>query len=128
MFKIKYEDKAKKFIKKLDFSIKQRVIEKIKSLELDPFPRQKKHILETAGSSILCELPIDKLRIYYTVEDRFIVIEEIEYGKIIEKEYKGLVKILEGKSNHKSGNKENYPNQRKDINRLKKWFSNIFKK
>lgn len=119
MYKIKYEDKAKKFIKKLDFSIKQRVIEKIKSLELDPFPRQKNHILETIGSSLLCELPIDKLRVYYTVEDRFIVIEEIEYM--------GIIKILEGQNSHKSGNKKNFPNQRRDIGRLKKWFQNFFK-
>lgn len=119
MYKVKYEENAKKFIKKLDFVIKTRVIEKIKKLELDPFPRQKKHILETVGSSLLCELSIDKLRIYYTVEDRFIVIEEIVY--------KGIVTLIEGKNNHKSGNKLNNPNQRRDISKLKKWFQNLFK-
>jgi len=119
MYKIKYEDNARKFIKKLDFSVKTRVIEKIKKLELDPFPRQKKHILETVGSSLLCELSIDKLRIYYTVEDRFIVIEDIEYG--------GIVTLIEGKNSHKSGNKQNNPNQRRDISKLKKWFQNLFK-
>ncbi len=119
MYKIKYENKAKKFIKKLDFFIKNKVISKIKQLEIDPFPHQKKHIIETIGSSLLCELSIDKLRIYYTVEDRFIVIEEIEY--------KGIITLIEGRNNHKSGNKQNYPNQRRDISKLKKWFQNLFK-
>ncbi len=61
MFKIKYEKKAEKFIKKLDLNIKTRLIEKIKTLQIDPFPKQKKHILETIGSSLLCELSIDTL-------------------------------------------------------------------
>ena len=128
MYKIRYEKKAEKFIKNLDFSIKIRIIKGIKSLEIDPFPRDKKHILETVGSSLLCELAVDKLRIYYTVEDRFIVIEEIRSGKNIDIQYKGIVNVLEGKSSHKSGNKNNFPNQRRDICRLKKWFYNIFRK
>lgn len=119
MFFIKYEEKAKKFIQKLDFSIKKRVIKRIKELEMDPFPRNKQHILETAGSSLLCELAIDKLRIYYTVEDRFIVIENIEY--------EGVVTLVEGSSNHKSGSKKNWSNQRNDIQKLIKWFKNLFR-
>ena len=120
MFKIKYEKKAEKFIKNLDLKIKVRIIDAIKKLEIDPFPRAKNHILETAGSSLLCELAVDKVRIYYTVEDRFIVIEEIEYA--------GIVKILEGQNSHKSGNKKNWSNQRRDIKRLSNWFKNLFRK
>jgi len=120
MFKIKYEKKAIKFIKKLDFSVKVLLDKELKKLEFDPFPRSKKHILETVGSSLLCELVVDKWRIYYTVEDRYIVIEEVEY--------EGVVKVVKGYSNHKSGNKQNNPNQRKDIGILKRWFINTFKR
>ena len=119
MYKLKYEKKAEKFIKNLDFSIKKRVIKNIKSLQYYPYPRDKKHILETIGSTILCELSVDKLRVYYTVEDRFIVIEDIEYD--------GIISVLEGHSNHKSGSKKNFSNQRRDIGRLKSWFYGLFK-
>jgi hypothetical protein len=68
---------------------------------------------------MLCEGAVDKLRFYYTIENKFIVIEDIKY--------RGSVEILEGHSNHKSGNRKNWSNQRKDILRLKKWFLNLFK-
>lgn len=82
-------------------------------------PRKKKHILEMTGNSLLCEYPIDELRFYYTIENQFVVIENIEYG--------GKVEVLKGYSNHKSGDKKNNPNQRRDIKRLKKDFRDKFK-
>ena len=118
MYKIKYEKKAKKFLKNLDFSIKSRIDNELEKLKYKPFPRNKKHILDSSQISILCELSVDNLRIYYTIEDGFIVIEEVEY--------EGIVTLIEGQNSHKSGNKQNYPNQRRDISRLKKWFQNIF--
>ena len=62
---------------------------------------------------MLCELSVEKLRVYYTIENQFVVIEEIEYA--------GVVTILDGKHNHKSGDKH-YPNQQKDIKKMKKDF------
>lgn len=119
MFKLKYEKKVEKFIKNLDFSIKVRIIKELRNLQINPFPRNKKHILETLGSSLLCELAVDKFRIYYIIEDKFVIIEGIGY--------EGIVNLLEGHSNHKSGN-NNYSNQKKDIGILKKWFLKFFRK
>jgi hypothetical protein len=86
---------------------------------LSPIPRKNQHILDRAGSSLLCEYSIEELRFYYTIENQFVVIENIEY--------KGIVEVLEGHANHKSGNKKNWPNQRKVINKLSKWFSKVFR-
>lgn len=127
MYKIKYEKKAKKFLKNLDFSMKNRIDNELEKLKFKPFPKNKKHILDTSQISLLCELSIDKLRIYYTIEDGFIVIEEIINKKIKKIEYEGIVTLIEGQNNHKSGNKKNYPNQRRDIKRIKQWFQNLFK-
>ena len=118
-FKVKISSSAKKFISKLDGNYKKKIDKFINILEESPIPRQNKHILDRTGSSMLCEYSIDELRFYYTIENQFVVIEDIEY--------KGIVEVLEGYSNHKSGNKQNNPNQRRDISRLKKWFQNLFK-
>ena len=112
MYRLKIEKRVIKFLKKLDFSIRKDIDKKIRVLEEDPFPRDKKHILASSGASLLCELSHQKWRIYYTIENCFVVIEDIEYD--------GTVSIIEGYNNHKSG--KGYPNQRKDIQRLKKNF------
>lgn len=113
-YKIKLEKKASKFIRKLDSQQKQLVTTSIDTLAESPFPKNKRHILELAGNSMLCELPVGTIRIYYTIENQFVVIEDIEYT--------GVVNILDGKLNHKSGSK-NFPNQQRDIKKLKKKFS-----
>jgi mRNA-degrading endonuclease RelE of RelBE toxin-antitoxin system len=118
-FKVKVSISAKKFISKLDGSYKKKIDKFIKSLSESPIPRQNKHILDRTGSSMLCEFSVDELRFYYTIENQFVIIEDIEY--------KGIVEVLEGHSSHKSGNKKNFPNQRRDISKLKKWFQNLFK-
>jgi len=118
-YKVKISNSAQKFISKLDGRYKVKVSKFIEKLKRDPLPRNNKHILDTSGSSMLCEFSLEKLRFYYTIENQFIVIENIEY--------QGFVEVLEGHSNHKSGNKKNYPNQRNTIKRLVKWFKNIFK-
>lgn len=112
-YKIKLEKKARRFISKLDSQIKKKVITKINSLEQSPFPKNKSHILDLAGNSMLCELSIEKIRVYYTIENQFVVIENIEYD--------GVVSVLDGKLNHKSGNKS-YPNQKKYIKKIKRIF------
>ena len=117
-YSVEVSDSAKKFIKSIDGSLIKRVKKFISNLETNPIPSDKKHILETHGPSMLCESSVDKLRFYYTIEDKFIVIEDIKY--------RGSVEIVEGYSNHKSGNKQNFPNQRRDINKLRKWFQNLF--
>ncbi|MFT4326673.1 MAG: hypothetical protein ACMXYK_04180 [Candidatus Woesearchaeota archaeon] len=113
-YKIKLEKKAKKFIHKLDEQQKNLVTKSIDKLAEAPFPKNKSHILKLAGSSMLCELAIKKIRVYYTIENQFVVIEEIEYD--------GIVTILDGKHNHKTGN-SSFPNQQKDIKKFKKEFS-----
>ena len=114
-YKVKFSKSAEKFISKLDGSIKQRIPKMIDFLENSPVPNNKKHILDTSRSSFLCEYPLEELRFYYTIENQFVVIEDIEYL--------GKVEILEGHSNHKSGNSKNYPNQQKTIKSLKKKFT-----
>ena len=110
-YKVKLEQKASKFIHKLKNPEKEQVSKAIDSLEEKPFPTNKKHILKSIGITLLCEMAIGKLRIYYTIENQFVVIENIKYA--------GIVSVLDGKRNHKSGNKNN-PNQQKDIKNLKK--------
>ena len=112
-YKIKLESKAKKFISKLDSQQKSKVIKFVDSLAKDPFPKNKNPILESSGSSLLCELAVEKIRIYYTIENQFVVIEDVEFD--------GVVGVLERHNNHKSGNSNN-PNQQKTIKRLKKFF------
>ena len=114
MYKLKIEKRVLRFLEKLDFSVRKEVDRKIRLLGESPYPRDKRHILASSGVSLLCELGYKKWRFYYTIENCFVIIEDIEYC--------GTVKILEGYGNHKSG--KGYPNQKKDIRRLKK----IFKK
>ena len=114
-YKVKFSKSSEKFISKLDGSIKQRIPKMITFLENSPVPKNKKHILDTSGSSFLCEYPLEELRFYYTIENQFVVIEDIEYL--------GKVEILEGHSNHKSGDSKNYSNQQKTIKSLKKKFN-----
>jgi len=118
-YSVEVSDSAKRFIKSIDGSLINRVNKFISNLEVSPIPNDKKHILETNGPSMLCEGSVDKLRFYYTIENKFVVIEDIKY--------RGTVEIIEGKSNHKSGNKLNFPNQRRDITKLKKWFKDLFR-
>lgn len=118
-FKVKISSSAKKFISKLDGKYKLKINKFIKQLSSEPIPRKNNHILDRTGSSMLCEYSIEELRFYYTIENQFVVIEDIEY--------KGVVEVLEGHSNHKSGSKKTWSNQRKDITRLRKWFKNLFK-
>ena len=119
-YDVEVSDSAKKFIKNVDGSLIKRVDKFISSLETKPIPKDKKHILETHGPSMLCEGSVDKLRFYYTIEDKFVVIEDVKYRDYVE--------VIEYHSNHKSGNKKNFPNQRRDISRLKDWFGILFRK
>jgi len=63
---------------------------------------------------MLCEFGVDKLRFYYEVSQGIIWINSVGYF--------GEVKIIKGAKNHKSGNKQNNPNQRRDILKLIKNF------
>ena len=119
-FKVKISTSAKKFLSKLDGKYKKKINNFINFLSETPIPRNNKHILDRMGSSMLCEYGVDELRFYYTIENQFVVIENIEY--------KGIIELISGHSDHKSGNKQNFPNQRKYIARLRKWFKNIFVK
>ena len=118
-YNVEISDSAKKFIKNIDGSLTKRVDTFLLNLEINPIPKDKKHILETHGPSMLCEGTIDKLRFYYTIEDKFVVVEDIKY--------RGSVEVIQGKQNHKSGSRKNFSNQRRDISKLKKWFNNLFK-
>ena len=115
-YRVKFSKSAEKFISKIDGSLKERIPKMITFLENTPVPNNKKHILDTSGSSFLCEYPLEELRFYYTIENQFVVIEDVEYL--------GVVDILEGHSNHKSGSSKNFSNQQKKIKDLKKKFNN----
>jgi len=118
MIKIPYrvvvEKKVDKFISKLDSDLYKRTLKKLLDLEENPIPTNKKHILASKGHAMLCELGIDKLRFYYEISHGVIWINEVEYL--------GEIKVINAYSNHKSGNKQNNPNQQRDINSLKKEF------
>ena len=126
MFKVKLSESVEKFIDNLDGSIKVRVRSYIDSLEVDPNPRSGKHIIDISGNVRLCEGSVDKLRFYYTIENEFVVIEEIIDDELTNVEYEGIVKVTKAAKNHKSGNKQNNPNQRRDIAKLKKEFKTKF--
>ena len=109
---------VEKKIKRLDSSIKKVVKEKINNLENFPFPKDPKHMLSIFKNNFLAEINIDKIRVYYLFTLEKIYIYNIEY--------RGKVNVFDLKKDHKSGNK-NYPNQRKYIQALKKWFKKKFK-
>ena len=118
MFKVSVEDKVIKFLKKLNNKEITQRFDKIvdETFKINPFPKDKKHILDiNSQGNYLCELSIDKFRFYYEIITGVVIINEIEYL--------GKVEILEGHSNHKSGNSKNYPNQQKTIKSLKKKFN-----
>jgi hypothetical protein len=85
-------------------------------------------VIDVSGNVRLCEGSVDKLRFYYTIENEFVVIEEIIDDELIDVEYEGIVNITKATKNHKSGNKQNNPNQRRDIAGLKKEFKTKFEK
>lgn len=108
------EKHAEKFLDKLDFSIQKefdRLI--LEELAKNPLPLNKKHILDTKGNSLLCELDFKKWRVYYIYTNETILIAQISFD--------GIVRILDGYSNHKSGS-NNWSNQKKIITKLKKEF------
>ena len=112
-YHIQIEKKVQKFLKKLDKKIRDCSVQAIENLGTRPIPKNKKHILATKGDAMLCELGVDKIRFYYEIKYGIIFIEEVEYL--------GRVRVLEGKRNHKSGNKS-FPNQKKFILTLLSWF------
>jgi mRNA-degrading endonuclease RelE of RelBE toxin-antitoxin system len=117
-YNVRVKKKVEKFISKLDKKVQRRSVRAIENLVSFPIPENKKHILATKGNALLCELSVDKIRFYYEVKQGIIFIEDFKYV--------GVVEVLEGKRNHKSGNNQNYPNQQKFINSLLKWFKSKF--
>ena len=92
----------------------------IYALQKNPVPISKKHIIDVNKNKILCELSVDKLRFYYIITEGRILINDVEFFEKIE--------IEKAFSNHKSDNKQNNPNQRRDIGVLKKWFLSKFRR
>jgi len=45
MFNVKFSSKSRKFLKKTDYTIWSRLIEKIKGLQEDPFPSDSRRII-----------------------------------------------------------------------------------
>ena len=104
-----------KFLSKLNNKIQERCIKEINKLAITPIPKRKEHVLDIKNHKMLCELAVDKIRFYYQIEQEKITIDKVEYlGKVI---------VEHGKNNHKSGNKQNNPNQQ-FINWIKKLFKN----
>ena len=112
---------AEKFLLKLDNSVQKELDNIIQNhLRYRPFPINKKHILDSKGDVLLCELAYKKYRIYYEYKDGSIFISNIQY--------EGIINILKGSSNQKSGSSKNYSNQRELIKQLKKEFHKKFSK
>ena len=113
-FHIEIKQKVYKFIKKLNKKNRKICFKKINFLGLNPVPKNKKHILDVNKNSFLCELAVDKIRIYYELTQGKTIINEIVYL--------GKVEVKDASNSHKSGNKKNYSRQQKDINKMKKDF------
>jgi hypothetical protein len=76
------DNKMAKKLEKLDRSnpkLFKRVHKKILRLEKYPFPENPKHILFIEKNIFYCELGVDKVRIYYLVARKEIVICKIKY-------------------------------------------------
>ena len=113
-YRVVIHSKVDKFLSKLDKNSYELSLKKILKLQKEPIPKNKKHILATKGNAILCELQVDKLRLYYEVSHGIIWVNDIQYD--------GVVKVTKAYSNHKSGDNSSYPNQQKDIRKMKKEF------
>ncbi|MFP4402418.1 MAG: hypothetical protein ACLFPL_04260 [Candidatus Nanoarchaeia archaeon] len=121
VYLITIEKQAEKFLLKLDNSIQKEIDNLIQNhLKYKPFPTNKKHILDSSGDVLLCELAHKKYRLYYEYKDGAINISGIYY--------EGVINILKGSSNQKSESSKNFSNQRELIKRLKKNFNSKFKK
>lgn len=119
VYAITIEKNAEKFLLKLDNSVQKELDNIIQNhLWHRPFSTNKKHILASKGDVLLCELAYKKYRIYYEYKDGLILISNIQYD--------GVINILKGSSNQKSGSSKNYSNQRELIKVLKKEFNKKF--
>ena len=121
VYAITIEKEVEKFLSKLDNSVQKEINNIIQNhLKYKPFPTNKKHILDSKGDVLLCELAYKKYRIYYEYIDGLIFISGVQYD--------GVINLLKGSSNQKSGSSKNYSNQRELIKRLKKDFNKKFTK
>ena len=114
IYKLEITNKVDKFLRKLDKTIRKYCLKKIFDLAKNPVPKDKRYILDINKNSFLCELAVDKVRIYYMITHGSVKINEIEYL--------GKVEVKDASNSHKSGNKKNYPRQREDIKKMKKDF------
>ena len=117
MFLIRREESVRKELDKLkkkDLATYEIINKKIDELRLKPFPTRKEHVLSVNRNEMLCELSYKIIRIYYIITREEIIIEKISY--------EGRINIFDLKKDHKSGNKQNNPNQRKYINKEVKKF------
>ena len=116
MFNLIIEKKVEKEISKLEKRIRKRVLNKLETLKKFPIPKDKNHILDINKNFFLCELDIDKYRIYYIVEYNKVIINKIKY--------RGNV-IIQYLKSHKSGSFKKWNKQRDFINWIKKKFKRI---
>ncbi len=103
--------KVLKVLKKTDEKLRKICIKKINNLAKIPFPQDKKHILDIKKDRMLCELAIDKIRIYYEITQGKVIINDILYL--------GKVEVKNGSKSHKAGSKGHFGRQQKDIKKMK---------
>lgn len=76
MYNVKTDKFVVKYLKKLGKRDKEYIIDRINQLKYD---KRGYRLLDVSGRVELWELRCQNHRIYYTVENQFIVIENIEY-------------------------------------------------
>ena len=104
MYKVKVEKRVSKYISKLGTNQRDYFVKRFTQLQTD---KQGYRLLDMSGKVELWELRCQSHRVYYTVENQYIVIENIEY--------KGSILVADASNKNQ---------QKRKIDYLKKKFLN----
>lgn len=80
-YDVRISDNVLKFLEKLPEDMKEKILNRINELENNP---RRGRLLDKSGMVDLRELKYGSYRIYFTIENKFVVINGIEYEGIVE--------------------------------------------
>lgn len=108
-YNVRITDNVLKYLEKLSKDIKEKVLDRIDELEENP---KRGRLLDKSGMVDLRELKYGSFRIYFTIENKFVVINDIEYEGEVEvseigkkNDQKRKINIMKDRMYDKSGKK-----------------------